>query len=304
MYIAKNITTIGKLYIQNVLKKNSGINDVIMNDWKKSLEFFLFHAFMRGRADALSITFKNDTISLISSYLDLPIDKIRRDVSSITTDIQQFKESQNMSLSSNALSEGMFFPTFQNNDFIQLFNEHKANSSKYLVGNDKDIIMVAEVLKMMCNESLLPASYNRNFYAYTVHSLRQGEIKNIYDKLIGIKFIGDKLASFYLRNVVKLERMDFLEEALENYLPIDRWIENICIQLDIFKESDKLQLKKSKMTEYCLKNDVNQIEFNQGAWLVGFASFPILMEILHKQQVSDSLDLKEIEVFDYIVKRN
>lgn len=302
MYSAKNISSIGRIFIQKVLEVNYGIRNDLMTDWKKSLEFFLFHAFMRGRSDELSIAYKDNAIKLLRSYLDQPIDKIRKDVNGLTFEINKFKKSQYKKLSSNALSDKLFFPTFQNNDFIQLFNIQKPNSTKYLVGNDKDIIMVAEVIKLIFDERIIPTNYQLNIYAYTVDSLRNGEIEALYNKLIGVKFIGDKLASFYLRNVVKLEGLSFLEDTLEDYLPIDRWIENICIRLGVFEKADKKKIRKNLMKEYCLKNEVNQVEFNQGAWLVGFASFPILMEILEKKEILDIINLNGIEVFDYISK--
>ncbi|MBK6731400.1 MAG: hypothetical protein IPG60_10740 [Bacteroidetes bacterium] len=299
MVAAKNISLIGEIFIKKVLENNIGVKDDLRKDWKKSFEFLLFHAFMRGRRDSLSIRFKDNTMRLLSDYLNQSQIKIKEDVGGLTAKIATFKEKEKLKQSNNALKiPDLFFENFSNNKFITCFNENENN--QFLVGNDKDIIMVAEVLNMITDERTLPAQYELNFYNYTIECLIEGKIHEIKKTLEDVKFIGDKLSSFYIRNVVKLEGLFQLEGNIEHHLPIDRWINKVCVLLKIYNESDSIESKKNKMRDYCSNNNVNQIEFNQGAWLIGFDSFKLLFELLSKHEILVSLDLENIEIFKYI----
>lgn len=300
MHIAKNIATIGSIFINKVKSDNIHIIASLESDWKKALEFFLFHAFMRGRSDKLSIAYKNHTFILLNTYLDNSLEKINGDVNNLTKEISNFKVRRDIKANSNSLSNKYFFTDFQSNDFIQLFSKKNEVNQKFLVGNDKDIIMVGEVLKLILNDKVISNYYNLNIYNFTVGLLLEDQVTTLYKKINSIRFIKDKLASFYLRNVIKLANLNRLESSIEYFLPIDRWINDICTQLAIFNIDDSLKVKKNKMISYCRASNIDVIEFNQGAWLIGYSSYPLLIEILRKQILPDELDLNLVEIFRYL----
>ena len=109
MHIAKNIATIGSIFINKVKSDNIHIIASLESDWKKALEFFLFHAFMRGRSDKLSIAYKNHTFILLNTYLDNSLEKINGDVNNLTKEISNFKVRRDIKANSNSLSNKYFF---------------------------------------------------------------------------------------------------------------------------------------------------------------------------------------------------
>jgi len=88
--------------------------------------------------------------------------------------------------------------------------------------------------------------------------------------LKGIRGIGEKIASLYLRDIAYLAGLD---EKSISYLyllqPIDTWIEQT---LKILFGSDvpkKLCKKQELIVNLCKESKVSSISFNQGAWILG-----------------------------------
>ena len=86
----------------------------------------------------------------------------------------------------------------------------------------------------------------------------------------GIRGIGEKISSFYLRDIAYLAGLD--EKNISDlYLlqPIDTWIEQT---LKILFNSDAPQGLKDKqelIVDLCKESGVSSISFNQGAWVLG-----------------------------------
>jgi len=86
----------------------------------------------------------------------------------------------------------------------------------------------------------------------------------------GIRGIGEKISSFYLRDIVYLAGLD--EKNISDlYLlqPIDTWLEQT---LKILFKSDvpqKLKEKQTRIVDLCKESGVSSISFNQGAWVLG-----------------------------------
>jgi hypothetical protein len=110
------------------------------------------------------------------------------------------------------------------------------------------------------------------------HSIQQIQNHNIADlsrKLHGITSVGDKIASFLLRDTVFVYDLEAYLKAEDYYylVPIDTWVKKVADKLGI-----KANAKDIAIT--CQQNGVSPIRFNQGAWYLGSHSLTILLDRL------------------------
>lgn len=112
--------------------------------------------------------------------------------------------------------------------------------------------------------------------------------------MLQIRYIGPKISSFYLRDLVCVFN-DFKFNANEQiyFQPIDSWVGKILIKLNFLKElkitkkidnlnGKELYLLRQNIVNKCLESGISPIEFNQGAWYIGKNSFDILLKTLDK----------------------
>ena len=148
------------------------------------------------------------------------------------------------------------------------------------VNNGRDRRMISEVLDFVFN---LPASCDNNFVKYTVNQIKEGKIFDVFDKLNGIYAIGDKLASFYLRDVILIFELEkYLKvDDFQYCQPVDTWVKQVAIKLDIITSQEtEVKLVKSSIINACEKAGASPLLFNAGAWMVGARSFELLIEKL------------------------
>lgn len=148
------------------------------------------------------------------------------------------------------------------------------------VNNSRDRRMVFEVLDFIFN---LPPSYENNFVKYTVNQIKEGKISDAFSKLNGIYAIGDKLASFYLRDVVLIFELEkyLRPDDFQYCQPIDTWVKQVAVKLDIITSQEtETKSVKSAIINACKKSDTSPLLFNAGAWMVGARSFELLIEKL------------------------
>ncbi len=149
------------------------------------------------------------------------------------------------------------------------------------VNNRVDRRMVFEVLKFISNSL---KNYQSNIVKYTIELIEAGRIKEVFRVLNNIYGIGDKTASFYLRDVIivyGLERKLTLED-FQHCQPIDTWIRQVTVKLGIIGESwdvsRDLYKIKSAIIKKCQMNNVSPLLFNAGAWMVGAKALELLLE--------------------------
>jgi hypothetical protein len=99
-----------------------------------------------------------------------------------------------------------------------------------------------------------------------------GRVEPVFVELLNIRGIGEKLASFILRDIVWLYE---LERGIEKgdllYLqPVDIWVRRIAsiFWRDSRLESDKVPrlLVARRLAEFCHTHGISGVRFNQGAW--------------------------------------
>ncbi|MHA1798498.1 MAG: hypothetical protein ACTSVY_08630 [Candidatus Helarchaeota archaeon] len=127
----------------------------------------------------------------------------------------------------------------------------------------RDRFMTFEVLhllkKIKKNEKL-------NLIEYIIKQLRKNP-REIYNELKKIHFIGDKLVTFLLRDVIDF--FDVKGDLRNNILilPVDTW-EKQVIEM-VFKEVFTESRIKRKIIDTCKKNNLDSLTVNEGIWIFG-----------------------------------
>lgn len=139
-------------------------------------------------------------------------------------------------------------------------------------GNDIDLIEgLLSFISDYCDDNLI--------IPYTIEKIESGNIKDVYKELIGVKRIADKIATFYLRDVVSYFKLeDYLTDKDLIYIqPIDTWVKQIVWAVDITQEKKDLEIIKHDIIKKCEVAGVRAHEFNMGAWLNGARAFQMYL---------------------------
>ena len=134
----------------------------------------------------------------------------------------------------------------------------KVNQTHNPVNADRGVVD-----KLVSNNALNIAVYIRDLISC-------GDTTKAYNFIKEIRGIGEKIASFYLRDIAYLARLD--EENISDlYLlqPIDTWLEQTFKILFNFDVPKNLQEKQKLIVDLCKESKVSSISFNQGAWVLG-----------------------------------
>lgn len=109
-----------------------------------------------------------------------------------------------------------------------------------------------------------------NIAAHIRDLVRCGNTTEAYHFMRGIRGIGEKIASLYLRDIAYLAGLDEKNISdLHLLQPIDTWLEQtlkILLNSDVPKN---LQEKQELIVDLCKESDISSISFNQGAWVWG-----------------------------------
>jgi hypothetical protein len=144
-----------------------------------------------------------------------------------------------------------------------------------------------------------------NIVQYSLDKIKTGKVEEIHQELDSIYAIGDKLACFFLRNLVILFKDEINEDSYSNkylyLLPIDTWIKQVYIKLTqpeiepkAFKKKlndtsvKKIEEIKNDLIKCCKDYGINPLYFNQGCWCVGFDSLNILLRNIGEIKNTDN----------------
>jgi hypothetical protein len=209
---------------------------------------------------------QNDWIYALKFFFDHSFMRGRKDSLSI-----RFKDK------SIEVLEKTFFKD-QNFSFDSLEEELKQNE----VNNKADRMMVIDTLKFIKNLD------DYNITNFAIKGLKENEQES-YDKLRDIKFIGDKIATLYFREICWMFDIKIKNQML--IFPIDTWVKQIINRLRIL-DGDKIlpliELRKvkdskvkEKAIEVCIQNSIDPIKFNAGVWYIGTHSLEIVLNNLN-----------------------
>lgn len=153
-------------------------------------------------------------------------------------------------------------------DLKNLDRKLKENS----VNNFADRKMVYSTIAFL---SKIPRN---NIINYSLNRIRKGEIHKHFEELDEIDFVGDKLTTFYFRDIGYVFKIGkYLSKKDLIYLqPIDTWVRKISIKLKIINGKEDLLSIKRKIINSCLKAKVDSSDYNLGAWHAGSKKIRII----------------------------
>lgn len=169
------------------------------------------------------------------------------------------------------------YKTIQDIDLTELERQLVAHG----VNNRHDRRMVAESINFARREL---QAYDCNVYAWAVDAIYTGRSATAFAQLDSIHAVGDKLATFYLRDVAFLEDLqsNINTDDYVYFQPVDTWVERVALSLNIIDDGDlgHLYVIKRKIVTQCLAAQVSPLLFNAGSWMVGAHAYRLLLERL------------------------
>lgn len=255
----------------------------------QALKFFFSHSFMRGRRDELSVEYYEFTIKVLLDYFNT------NNIEDSSTFFETLTISKNHDLFNtdsikelkNGRSNSIKHPDFENrikkkNPLINILTTKTKIEIKFPKGNsytkdiclqnDADLLMVLDTLNFMSI-----SSGKTNLYKYFNDLIKQNKIEVAYLELNKLSEIGDKISTFFLRDVAIINNYNLDERQMKYVFPVDTWVAQIASLL-----ADK-QFSAGKPDE--IKNyfvdtypDCNLPLIAAGIWFLGFNSLSIAIE--------------------------
>lgn len=273
--VIKNINGFGEEYCEN-LRRDSDKNK-LENDWWYALDFFFDKAFNRGRNDKLSKRFKTFAVEVLKEYFE--IDHI--DLEKSYTKVKGSYRRGEFKINSDSPLYKKLKETRKIKVDYSIFGE-EIREEKTCLKNELDRKLVLSTLDFICKGD------KKNIYTYIKSGVRDGKIEEVYTELKKIDGIGDKLATFVIRDVVLLNEEDFRQVPIDYKLvfPVDTWVRKVYSKMKGFSRLEMRNIRNDEIKEYFIKKCR---EYNfwpprvaAGLWYVGFFSFTILINNLDK----------------------
>jgi hypothetical protein len=110
---------------------------------------------------------------------------------------------------------------------------------------------------------------DKNLVGWSVDAVQEGNIDMVFRRLDDVPSVGDKIVTFFLRDLDFL--FDFHLDAADLILlqPIDTWVRKISARIGFVDEQDAEYWVKRGVVKACLAADAKPGLYNVGAWWVG-----------------------------------
>ena len=251
---------------------------------------------MRGRPDELSneyyyftITVLQECFSINHETLDNSYKKLKQTEEFFDKDIiLNFKKSQNLGRK-NSIKHPDFKSGVASKNFIinllitlkgiQVKWNNDVYAKKIFLGNEADIMMVLDVLKLISQDN------KKNIYNYFKEVIQGDGLKNAWQELTRIRGISDKIAAFIIRDI-GLMNIGLSTEEYKYAFPMDTWVRRISHKLGY--DSKNLNEVRNSLINKCKKYQVDPLRFAAGLWFLGFHSLDIALEYLDKVNLHNS----------------
>jgi len=244
----------GRKYVKEYLsatflKEMHKINiERIEIDWWEALKFFFSKVLFQGRRDEVSMRVYNKVIELLGKWFDKP---------------DKDKEFDRLA------SEEWREIEYELSKYISPQARRFGNKP---IGKRGDIRLVKDALKFISRIR------DKNVVMYAIRRIREGKLRELFTELINISFVGQKTASFFLRDLVFLFELEkyINEEDIMFLQPIDTWVRKVAADI----------LKLTGIRDDELKREIvkrlgrKSIWFNAGAWYIGSNSYRVVIALL------------------------
>lgn len=249
----KLIESFGGSYIKEYIELLKNKRNEFESDWFKALDFFLSRVYYQGRKDELSERYYNAAKKGLLTYFG----------EDASTQLKNYNDAWESNIIPHDPDWKIWVEA--NNGLLEGLKRTKA-------GKSRDIDMVIDTLRFIHDRP----SYN--IVLYSIEEIKCGRIKKLYSELDDIWQVGQKVTSFYLRDLIfcydlKLESDDYF-----TIQPIDTWVKQVAIKIGLCSEEDSNAVVAAKFLEACAKEKVDPKKVNAGAWYLGSNSFDILLD--------------------------
>lgn len=291
--VFKNIERLGDVYYEKHLTWDKNEVEV---DWWKALSFFFDHSFYRGRRDKLSNEYRYFAIDTLKRFLRIDSTSLNEFYQVLKNNvglfdrnlILEFKKSKNIGRRNSVKHQDFEAEVASKNKLIkQLITAREINvewyedtyQKKVHLGNDEDIMMVLDVMNFISNDN------QKNVYMYLKELITNSGVRGAYNKLINLRAVSDKIATFIIRDVA-LMNQELIKSDYEYAFPVDTWVRAV------YKESKRC--KKDKINdndvkqffiEKCQNLRIDPLKFAAGLWYLGSHSLTIALECLEKIEI-------------------
>lgn len=281
--VLKNLENLGERYYKENL--NFFGRKKLSTDWWEALKFFFSHTFMRGRNDELSGKYLKHTLSELEYFFEIKKGDLEKSYRILVanskfydkTQVIDFKRQMNVRNCLGINIRNKFNDSIARGNKIINLLVSEANSIKYPeqqipLGNDLDLIMVLDVLDFISIEN------RKNIYKYLKDIIKKDGLSSAYRELVSLSGIGDKLASFTLRDICLLNPSLKIDDY-ELVFPIDTWARQVSEK--IFKYKNDIDIK-GFFLRHCTK-DFDFLKVSAGIWYIGAKSLELLISLYKKR---------------------
>lgn len=246
----KKIAHFGEEY-RNEFLPDLSRRDKLSSAWWEALLFFFEHAYYQGRRDTVSKEVLDACVGVLNELFP-----------------EGDKEAS--------------YDRLRFSNWRALSDRLAMVIGKGKVGKPGDIRLTVDTLKYI---GTVPS---KNIVAFSVHQIKNNKLHEHYTQLQhsksrnGIRSVGPKISSFYLRDVVSLYELEkyVVPQDMVFLQPIDTWVRKVASRIGLTKQDDDDDTIRTKVVEACHSLDISPLKFNQGAWYLGYRSFEIVLRNL------------------------
>ena len=138
--------------------------------------------------------------------------------------------------------------------------------------NDADLLMVLDTLNFMSM-----SVDNINLYKHFKELFKNNKIKDAYLELNKLSGIGDKISTFFLRDIAIMNNYNVREDQMKYVFPVDTWVAQIT---SLLANKQFSAGKPNEIKKYFIENfpENNLPLIAAGIWYLGFNSLDISIE--------------------------
>jgi hypothetical protein len=268
--LLKNIEILGDKYVQEHVRTLD--KGRLERDWWEALKFIFSRSFMRGRRDELSARYFDFTMGVLKDLIGIDEADSEDAYSKLVAQRGLFKVAKEMKKKS-LKDYPEFAEIVEGNPVVRALSERKNEKKDALaLGNIGDIVMVLEVLAFITE-----SEQKKNIYRYLLRRIEGGDgVESAFRELIGMKYIGNKIASFIIRDILLLNPdIKLKDNEYEYAFPVDTWVNQIAEKMGCKRKT--LEETKRCLIEKGKANGLNVFKFAAGLWYLGFNSLEVLL---------------------------
>lgn len=294
--LSKNLESFGRKYEREHLSiwKNSNLE----SDCWQALKFFFSHSFMRGRRDELSVEYYEFTIKTLKDYFDINSDfpnklfiklKNAKDEHLFRTDgIKELKKGHSNSINhpdfeNKIRQKNPLIKSLTSKTKVQIeFPKGTKYEKNICLQNDADLLMVLDTLNFI---SVAPE--NINIYKHFNDLFAENKLDVAYLELNKLSGIGDKISTFFFRDIALLNEYNLSEDQIKFVFPVDTWVAQIT---SLLADNELSAGRPNEIKEYYINNfpKNNLPLIAAGIWYLGFNSLNIAIEFMKVKNIENN----------------